>query len=501
MAVAADAESAPATAPAPFDLIDDHVLTRVLDSAGFAAAWRARAVARRWRAAFDTLDWGEIEFARGAARRKWPPAALDRLAGLVAGGGVRLRDGCALSVWVEPTSGRLETCRALTGLLSAAAGRAALRSVDLTLDFGLPERHFRRFLGAALDALRPSGGRLAALAVRSGAHAQGSTILRAGDLRDALAPFPGLTSLSLSRSCRLDDSATKAIAAALPRLRRLETALWSEAALAGLAPVPLEYLGLHGDALLSLGTGLADLAAGPAARSLRELRLLPDGLLLSQPLPAMHNIDAAGVRALAALPCLERVVGRLSPGYDVTGDDLARLGSAPRLEHLEVRLHSYPEEDFVSGQLRGLARAAASSRTLRTLDVAIGNGRRPQRGVDPAALEALLESARGRLRDLIAACARPLAPREAAALGRCCAAAGGCLRRAALEFEYGENVPAALAALARPEAGPPTTGPASAGVEFSLCLRVEGGEAGLEAARAAAAAAAPPWLQVALEPA
>eukprot|EP00741_Cyanophora_paradoxa_P017529 tig00020996_g16933.t1 len=338
---------AAAGAPAsPFDLLPDAVLSLILERLGLRVAAAARAVCRRWRDAVEAVHWRRIELVvRGRAARAKALAGLlvgaedpevDPAAAAAAGGGgarrwIRVAAGGSLRLDAEyleeAEEAELEelqladergphmTALSLVRACAAASG-GGLGGLELALS---PCPLVQ--LDLLTQRARPACPALHSLALRTEFPSDFcADCLQPSTLPWLLRPFPRLTSLALPECCALDEDAVAALARSRPRLKRLEVTLEyyaDGAALSGLSA--LEYL----DARLQLwkldesrGEGpdvwrdiypldpaplVKALAAGPAARSLKELSF-----------GTTVELSWASLSALRTLPALERLGGFLA---------------------------------------------------------------------------------------------------------------------------------------------------------------------------------------------
>eukprot|EP00741_Cyanophora_paradoxa_P009817 tig00000147_g9510.t1 len=406
------AESERARAP-PIEQLPDAVLSQVLERVGLHGAALARAVCRRWRDAAEAVSWArlEVDVRSGSAEHADVLALLLVGAPAPACGGapslrrwIRVAPGASLRLRVAAVS----TCglHAATLWSSGVALLAACAAAASGGGLGEVEVEFRRraspraCLADLLAALAPLGavgpdgagrGALRRLALRSEGLRKDfgyDAFPPAPELERLLRPLAALERLVLPVCSAADRPAAAALARSLPRLRELEVNLEGYGAAGGLAALPsLECLAVEDGATGALRDPpdavplLEGLAAGPAALSLKELRV-----------PAL--LSRAALRALPRLAALERLRGPFSVCADVGGDDLAGLGSLPALRSLGLLRLCPAGPEAAAQQLAGLAAALARSAALTDLDLRIGP---PPPAAALEELAALAGAARGRL--------------------------------------------------------------------------------------------------------
>eukprot|EP00741_Cyanophora_paradoxa_P012695 tig00020616_g12265.t1 len=422
-----DQQPEAAAAASLFDRLPDAILSQILECLGLRAAAQARAVCVRWREAAAAVLWKRLDFEFSQSAE-----IADALAGLAAaciarGDGdpgaaaaapaagrpwIRAAPGASLLLetgvhaFAPPTTPRppvnpLPNAVALVAACAAASG--GLGSVDAHFTFAVGVGGC--ILGL-LGALVPPGAAacpaLRSLALRCEEHARAPEEWEEwrlpdafpADLGRALAALPNLERLLLPRCCAADERVAEALAASLPRLRRLEINVWDDAAAGCLAALPggLEVLALHA-ALSDPFDGapreaaplLEALAAGPSAASLKELRI-----------PESYQLCGAALRALPRLPALQRLLH--APPVMLGGDeDLSLLGDCAALAELPA-LHLWPTGEGaparLAGLLAGLAAALERSTSLSGLNICIRA--RPPWPEALAALAALVRAAGGR---------------------------------------------------------------------------------------------------------
>eukprot|EP00741_Cyanophora_paradoxa_P020820 tig00021312_g20099.t1 len=382
-------------APSAFDTLPDGVLSLVLEHLGLQNAAAARGACRRFRETIEAVVWSRVDVACSS------PERADQLASLLRQPGEQTArtagsagDPSACRRWIRVAAGA--SFRAAVKEAAAAGGRTygSYEFECYGFEFGSSwERPIARTPWAAALALvsacvAASGGLssvevdcrrsrsactgdlLGALSPPSGAPAAGRALLRSlaigGDysfdcfglpagLGEQLRGFPNLESLALPDCCTADAAASSAIARCLPRLKRASLFLRGYGDAAPLASLPaLERLevkcGPQDPAPLVSG-----LAAGPAARSLRELHFSSD-------------LTAGALRALPRLVALERIHGYFMVDFAVSADDVACLGACPALRSLGTP-HLYPDGDEgaplrFAEQLAGLRAALERSPKL-----------------------------------------------------------------------------------------------------------------------------------------
>eukprot|EP00741_Cyanophora_paradoxa_P000541 tig00000411_g524.t1 len=514
------------------DRLPNSARERVLEAVGFQHVTFVRLVCRRWRDAVKDVVWQRLDVvttsrthadrlaslvvrAAGSADGADAAAPGDRRWIRVApGASLRLRieespyafahvrDGAGRIRFPNPTErwahARTRGPAVLAGAASlvaacaessaaAAAGGGGGGLAELEVELGAPSG------ACVLDLLRSpalaaaAGPSLRGLQLRSGADGHGPCGGFPGDFKKLLLSFPRLESLALPRCCSAEGYAVDQIAAALPNLKQLTICLAGfEEGGGGLAALGrLEILelcrGVHADEDDADAEDrdarylIESLADGPAARSLKELRLrcpasISGGALLALP-------------RLAALERLDVTRGIVQLGADVGEEALAALGACPALRTLPALLPSPDVEhegdrdidddgdgegegeeapggygDRVAEQLAGLAAALERSSTLETLDLLFNH---VPRGA-LAGLGPLARASRGRLSlkmEVDLEEAEDVA-RAAAALAPAAAPAPPPLRRLALTALVGEKALRGrwlgrLAAFARCSAEPP----------------------------------------------
>eukprot|EP00741_Cyanophora_paradoxa_P023796 tig00021621_g22985.t1 len=220
-------------------------------------------------------------------------------------------------------------------------------------------------------------------------------------LRTALAPFSNLQSLELPTGWFLLGGAQAAVLAeCCPRLTKLTMTAYEAAAVASLAPLPLEELMLSGHPFdIDIGGSLTALAAGAAGRTLERLS------------GQCYEINGDDLRALARLPEL-RDFKSFHVNDDVSREDVAALGAAPKLRDLSLLFESQGE---AAPFLYGLADAVRASRSLKELSLEL----HAANGTDPAALADFVGASAGILQSIIYGVKRALTAEEVAALAAC----------------------------------------------------------------------------------
>eukprot|EP00741_Cyanophora_paradoxa_P014508 tig00020801_g13992.t1 len=406
---------------ASFDALDDAVLGGVLARLGPAGAWRARLVCRRFRdIVVDGIEWGSLRFE--AARVE----ALTGFGGAIQRGTLRVARGASLELELAPPpkedADAADRCAALGRLAVAAAlacweaagGLRSLRVAWRVPTFPGLAGAMQEHAAALLEALPPSGA-LESLALtvdgcgagdprgpaaRRGPgpafHVDAAAVAR-------LRRFPALGALALPGGLQLRADETAALSAALPRLRRLQVGLANQYALEGLYPLPLESL--SAGPLLAPDEPFVRLAASPAGRSLRTLRLWrSDGGAVLLPrralshlsrLPSLTAFDFCasleagdgGEEPLDLPPRLRRACFRLqladSPGAAAAARALAgALRRCTPLTDLELRFEFLePLGEGPGGTLLELLEAAGPRlRRARLAAAGTARGGRARRG-------------------------------------------------------------------------------------------------------------------------
>eukprot|EP00741_Cyanophora_paradoxa_P023791 tig00021621_g22980.t1 len=225
-------------------------------------------------------------------------------------------------------------------------------------------------------------------------------------LRSALAPFSNLRSLELPTGWLLFGRAQAAVLAeCCPRLAKLTMTASEAAAVASLAPLPLEELMLSGHPFdIDIGGSLTALAAGAAGRTLKHFS------------GSRNEINSNDLRAVAIFPEL-RDFKNFQVNDDVSREDVAALGAAPKLRELVV---FFEGNEDATAFVAGLADAVRASRTLEELSVY----RTAPEGTDPAALADFVGASAGVLREFRYRLDRALTAPEVAALAACTGLSG-----------------------------------------------------------------------------
>eukprot|EP00741_Cyanophora_paradoxa_P021347 tig00021348_g20606.t1 len=449
----------------PLDL-----LARIVSQLDLRAAWRLRAASKALKDAVEAVEWASLILHVGADSR----ANLQRLEQLIATRRLVLHADCALLLDVADDEGARAACFSLVAAVAAATGGPARLEATVHLESDAGRRRTsdlsayvwqnRTILHKTLAALRPAAGGQAQARVRDLSLACPSALwpdavsaltppdlVDAAWLRSALGHFKCLRSLALPAFAALCPAGAAALAACCPGLESLSAPLQSDAAVAALAPLPsLRRLAARAalPGPLPLGPGLAELAQGPAGRSLRSLAFSgAEGAVLS----------AAGALAVACMEGLEGVEGRLALAPGVARADLAEWGRLGRLRALSLAAAS-PEH------LHGLADALGASLAPASLELAA------PLYPDGEAVARALEAARGCLAACELSAEGPLEEPVARALAGC----GPQLRRAALS-----HVVATRRDLAPYEAMEPLS---RLGGGLSLTVETDSGERGADEA-------------------
>eukprot|EP00741_Cyanophora_paradoxa_P022702 tig00021494_g21924.t1 len=429
------------------------------------SAWRLRGVSRAWKGAFELTTWApfRMRLLSGDVARAEEAARRGKL-GIRGDLEVELRGQARGQVDLPslPEQARGAHPRLLLDALARGGGAWALRGVDV--DIRLPAG--ANLAAHALGCLRSSAGpQLRSFALASGAPLQGTRPLcppPPSALWGHLLPLlPALAVLHLPAGLPLDAAGAAAIASGLPALRDLKFRPDSPEAVAALAPAPLERLALHGGTYSwQFGDGnpaaLASLAHdAPCGASLLSFAPCVEGSAALAP----HNL-----RALAAMPRLQRIEGWVDLERSVTQEDVASLARRGLLS-LSLACSS-------NDQIRGLAEVARACAGpgpggLESLDLCVNN---VERAMDGPALARLLRLAGPALREArLLSSAGPLPAAALAALAACPR-----LQRLTLRsFVNGWEDVAPLVALAGHAALPPRE---------AFLLRVGFGRLGLEPA-------------------
>eukprot|EP00741_Cyanophora_paradoxa_P025211 tig00000350_g24336.t1 len=287
---------APAARPARTDLIDDHVLLKLVGYLGLREAWYMRCVSRRWR---TMIEKAAREGALGSvldvgAKRPGAPE-LGTAALLLQRGAIRLPAEGSLRVTLAPECG--PSVVRLRAFLQIACGALAGALREVRVDLGSPQ--------APLADCEDVCGLL-----RAGLFSEPP------DLAAALEPLRALTELRLPRGLL---RAAPVVARSLPRLEVLE--LWT----------PLD--GVQGAPMLPRVRALRVRGRAPLERG--ELAWLAR-------LPALEELEltARGAEQLAALAdLLPALRPSASSSADGPADDapLRRACEAARAAGLRVR--------------------------------------------------------------------------------------------------------------------------------------------------------------------
>eukprot|EP00741_Cyanophora_paradoxa_P008030 tig00001239_g7769.t1 len=358
--------------------LPDAVLGLIFERLGLLEAAAARAVCRRWRQAIESVQWSSVHLVVPRQER------VDQLAAVMIGGPAEAaaQGGGAGSVrrWIRIGAGaslRLEhkgdpARRYLRSQPGTPWGAAlALVSACASASGGLSEvdlycsRSSRSCLGELLRALAPpasaaggapapapaSGGALRSIVFRGDLSFECQRLPAGAELEGILRPFPNLERLELPACCSCSGSPQPAavLVRCLPRLKQLRMNVWDYE-----AAEPLASLGSLGRLEVRCGAQdatplLAALAAGPAARSLRELH-------------CSAELSSEALRALPKLAALERLSGPFTVQRGVSGDELlAGLGACPALRSFGP-LQLYPVD--LGGHLAGLRTALERSPKL-----------------------------------------------------------------------------------------------------------------------------------------
>eukprot|EP00741_Cyanophora_paradoxa_P019368 tig00021127_g18696.t1 len=419
--IAAEEDAEAAAAPTSiFDQLPDVILSYIIEWVGLQDAAAARAVCRRWRNAVDEIRWRWLDIALcperadelagillgaqglswsrldqlDAARSevtRWLVARCQASDARVGGRRIRVAPGASLSLQISPATedGFSEAWRSTLLLLtafSAAAGAASgagdggLGEVELDCSCASGDclREIFEALVAPDAAACPS---LRSLTLWGDTGEDGDYVSLGVNPCSRRLTFPNLESLSLDILCcfpgrpAAEALAAEALAQSLPRLKRLRVqydredggtvlkAAGAFPALERLDATDLSNADIHG--FCSLASLLEDLASGPAALSLKKLRVVVN---LSEG-PNVAVLNSAGLRALGRLPALQHL--RAHPvsyvDSEVGEEDLAALGSLPALKSLE-RVVLLAEEGLAA-RLNGLATAFERSSSLNFLEL------------------------------------------------------------------------------------------------------------------------------------
>eukprot|EP00741_Cyanophora_paradoxa_P023789 tig00021621_g22978.t1 len=394
--------------------LSDELLALVFSFLPLEKAWPLRRVCKAWREIIQVPLFRRL----GVSTSK-PAHLLQLHAALLGSSSVRL-DHVSLSLRADGLSqaDAFGLWGGALGVLSAIASQHAGRGPKTVLvdyrflkslsDDVVP---VESFVSAALLALRPpraDGAAKPAALQRLQLRVSIETKKQqtsADALRSALAPFSNLRSLELPKGwLSFKGAEAGVLAECCPRLRCLTMTPREADAVARLAPLPLERLDISGSDEADVGGSLAALAAGAAGRTLKRLR--------SNDNPwSRHHFNGDDLRAIALFPELE-TLKKIHVSDDVSREDVAALGAAPKLRELTLLFESEGEAGFF---LYGLADAVRASRSLDELNLV---NKAPE-GTDAAALTECLTAAADVLEYIWLHVERPLTAGEVAALAAC----------------------------------------------------------------------------------
>eukprot|EP00741_Cyanophora_paradoxa_P022894 tig00021522_g22114.t1 len=376
--------------------LSDAALAVALAGLDVNDAWRLRGVSRRLKRIVEEKEWARVRME--AAR----PARLKKLAALLRDGSMKLDAGARLELALGHADDEKELRRAAASVLGAAA---PFGIAGAALEAPMPlESTFQ----AALDALAPAAASLRSLSVldtRPAASARpwepDGTYLKA-----RLSRFGALEELRLPHA-RLSERGAESLAAACPKLRRASLAFVKAAAAGPLGRLSgLEELeATLGD---DAGPALEPLASGPAASSLRALRLRgpPEG---------PQALDGRALQAIGRLSALEtlELSGLWTVSRGVSPVDLASIGVPPKLASLCLHL-GFADPP----QISALASAIRTAPALQSLDLLLLPGFGSQEDVQ-AALREVASARPAALRRLALHSCPPLSPNLAQAIAAC----------------------------------------------------------------------------------
>eukprot|EP00741_Cyanophora_paradoxa_P006830 tig00001042_g6605.t1 len=234
----------------------------------------------------------------------------------------------------------------------------------------------------------------------------------AGDLRTFLAPFSNLRALELAaNSCTITGPAAAAIAECCPRLTKLEMWPGAAEAVGALAALPLEHVIIRTSRQTPFAGGIAQLAAGPASRTLQIIQLFHQD---EHKTAGAGELSSDDLRALPRFVNLERLLDVLLVPGRATQEDVACLGAVPKLSILILSV--LPNgDDAGTAALRGLSEAFRASRSLTDVDLEI-----TLPNPDAAAVADVVRAAGAALRKLAVRLAgRPITAAELEALVAC----------------------------------------------------------------------------------
>eukprot|EP00741_Cyanophora_paradoxa_P023793 tig00021621_g22982.t1 len=406
--------------------LSDELLAHIFSYLYMEDAWRFRRVCKAWRKIIQVSVFRKLSIGFDV------PSHLSDLATLLRSSSVQLND-----VDLSPTTRGLSQADAFAlwgnalGVLSAIASQHAGRgpkNVSLSYFLSLVDVNVgasvvslesvasaaESLFLAPLAALRPprkngsdAPAALEQLFLTVAFHAPEDIEQRLlkgiadTTLRSALAPFSNLWRLELPTGWLVLGGAQAAVLAeCCPRLAKLTMTASEAAAVASLAPLPLEELELYGYPFdIDIGGSLSALAAGAAGRTLERLS------------GQCNEINGGDLRAVARFPEL-RIFEHFLVNDDVAREDVAALGSAPELRELELRFES---DGDAAPFLYGLADAVRASRSLDKLSLSL----KAPDGTDPAAIADFATAAAGVLRTIHYRVNRALTAEEVTALASC----------------------------------------------------------------------------------
>eukprot|EP00741_Cyanophora_paradoxa_P001108 tig00000459_g1068.t1 len=376
--------------------LPDGVILRVLELVGIVGACRMRAVSRRLRAVaagraspprealLDLMEFRHPHHVLESIARELDSEELSpEVHHLLSAASLRVRthDPCGGSdaydydddeTPVEETSGWSSLVRILGHRARFGPG---LESVDVSLSVK-PWGALVLSYTELVNALREAGGSLEVLRVDIPGRC---CFLEAGHGEHPpglFSPFAKLRVLEL-RALFVTRRILEDIVASLPSLKAFELSPPDASTLSALAPLALEGLILAGSIKESSCRGLESIRNAPgASSSLRTLsfRRWPQDINDNDAifpfcayddsfnLPAAAELRASTVRAIAALPNIERVEGyfQITEG---SRDDVASLGQMRKLASaIKVLVQLDSDASFV---LLGLADAARANPSLR----------------------------------------------------------------------------------------------------------------------------------------
>eukprot|EP00741_Cyanophora_paradoxa_P023790 tig00021621_g22979.t1 len=403
-------------AEAGFERLSDELLAHVFSFIPLNVAWRLRSVCKAWREIIQVSIFPNLDMSTKNA------AHLSELAALFSKSSVQLKlenvslalqtDGLSDDESFDLWGSALEVLSALTSKHARRGPKVVDLSystlpIDDRLDNADPAHSLVLAVLVALRPLRKKGPDASAplqkLHLKLSVPDFEQMDISSSTFRAFLAPFSNLTSMELPTDWLPIGRAQAAVLAeCCPRLACLTMTPASANAVARLAPLPLERLTIC-DYTDDLRGSLTALSAGRAGETLKYIST--DSKI---PFPRVNREDLRAMARFPELLCLQRV----GVSEDVSREDVAALGAAPKLSTLVI---CFAGDVDATPFLWGLADAARASRSIKKLSLFL----EAPSTVDPAALKDCLTAASRVLYLLELHVKRPLTAGEVFALAGC----------------------------------------------------------------------------------